>query len=80
MLEVEVDIDVVVEERGGTMVGGEGDVGVVDACVDLSLEGGQERDDGEVLRCCERASDAHRKVRVVYERKDPQHTQFCRET
>ena len=33
MLEVEVDIDVVVEERGGTMVGGEGDVGVVDACV-----------------------------------------------
>ena len=56
------------------------DVGVVDACVDLSLEGGQERDDGEVLRCCERASDAHRKVRVVYERKDPQHTQFCRET
>ena len=56
------------------------DVGVVDACVDLSLEGGQERDDGEVLRCCERASDAHRKVRVFYERKDPQHTLFCRET
>ena len=52
MLEVEVDIDVVVnvEERGGTMIGGEGDVGVVDACVEFPLEGGRERDDDEVLK------------------------------
>ena len=28
----------------------------------------------------EHASGAHRKVRVFYERKDPQHTLFCRET
>ena len=29
---------------------------------------------------CERASSAHRKVRIFYERKEPQHTLFCRET
>ena len=53
VLEEEVawdDIDVVVEERGGTMVGGEGDVGVVDACVELLLESGREGGNGEVLK------------------------------
>ena len=28
----------------------------------------------------ERANGVHRKVRVFYDRKDPQHTLFCRET
>ena len=53
MLEMEValdDIDVVVEERGGVMIGGEGDVGVVDACVELLLESGREGGNGEVLK------------------------------
>ena len=41
-MEVEValdDSDVVVEETGVAMVGGEEDVGVVDACVEFPLEG-----------------------------------------
>ena len=32
------------------MIGGEGDVGVVDACVELLLESGREGDNGEVLK------------------------------
>ena len=42
VLEVEVepdDNDVVVEETGVAMVGGEEDVGVVDVCVEFPLEG-----------------------------------------
>ena len=42
LLDVEVapdDSDVVVEETGVAMVGGE-DVGVVDACVEFPVEGG----------------------------------------
>ena len=31
-------------------------------------------------KLCKRASSAHRKVRVFYERKDPHYTLFCRET
>ena len=45
VLEVEVALGVVVEE-----VGGEGDVGVVDACVEIQLESGPEGRNGEVLK------------------------------
>ena len=45
MLEVEVALDVVVEE-----VRGEGDVGVVDARVEIPLESGPEGGNGEVLK------------------------------
>ena len=43
VLEVEAapdNSDVVVEETGGAMVGGEGNVGVVDACVEFPLSVG----------------------------------------
>ena len=52
VLEVEValdDSDVVVEETGVAMVGGEEDVGVVDACVEFPLDGGREDSGGAVV-------------------------------